>query len=140
MQKPANRILSALLVLVMVITMLPATVFATSETDVFAGWSLTLGEDIGVNFYLSQTAADYTVDITVAGNEAAYTTATKDGYYVVSVNVAAAQMTDLITLTVTNGEQVMHTGEYSVRQYAEIILTGEYDDEVKQMAKQMGRG
>jgi len=137
MQKPANRILGALLVLVMIITMLPATVFATSETDVFVGWSLTLGEDIGVNFYLSQTAADYTVDITVAENEAAYTTATKDGYYVVSVNVAAAQMTDLITLTVTNGEQVMHTGEYSVRQYAEIILTGEYDDEVKQMAKQM---
>ena len=137
MQKLANRILGALLVLVMIITMLPATVFATSETDVFAGWSLTLGEDIGVNFYLSQTAADYTVDITVAGNEAAYTTATKDGYYVVSVNVAAAQMTDLITLTVTNGEQVMHTGEYSVRQYAEIILTGAYDDEVKQMAKQM---
>ena len=33
MQKPANRILSALLVLVMVLSMLPATVFAASETE-----------------------------------------------------------------------------------------------------------
>ena len=97
MQKRANRILGMLLALVMVMTMLPATVFANSETDVFAGWSLTLGEDIGVNFYLAEEAANYTVDVTVAGNKAAYTTATKDGYYVVSVNVATAQMTDVIT-------------------------------------------
>ena len=137
MQKRANRILSMLLALIMVMTMLPATVFANSETDVFAGWSLTLGEDIGVNFYLAEEAANYTVDVTVAGNKAAYTTATKDGYYVVSVNVAAAQMTDVITLNVKNGDTQVHTGEYSVRQYAEKILTGAYDAEVKELVKQM---
>ena len=137
MQKRANRILSMLLALIMVMTMLPATVFANSETDVFAGWSLTLGEDIGVNFYLAEEAANYTVDVTVAGNKAAYTTATKDGYYVVSVNVAAAQMTDVITLNVKNGDTQVHTGEYTVRQYAEKILTGAYDAEVKELVKQM---
>ena len=137
MQKRANRILSMLLALIMVMTMLPATVFANSETDVFAGWSLTLGEDIGVNFYLAEEAANYTVDATVAGNKAAYTTATKDGYYVVSVNVAAAQMTDVITLNVKNGDTQVHTGEYTVRQYAEKILTGAYDAEVKELVKQM---
>ena len=131
MQKPANRILSALLVLVMVLSMLPATVFATGETDALEGWSITLGDNIGVNFYLS--SADYTVTATVNG---AAVTPTISGK-VATVNVAAAQMTDTIGLTVKSGEETVHTGEYSVRQYAETILTGEYDSEVKEMVKEM---
>ena len=131
MQKPTNRILSALLVLVMVLSMLPATVFATSETDVLEGWNLALGENIGVNFHLN--SADYTVTITVNGVEVNPTISDK----VVTVNVAAAQMTDTIGLTVKSGEETVHTGEYSVRQYAETILNGEYDAEVKEMVKEM---
>ena len=137
MQKPANRILSALLVLVMVLSILPASVFATGETDIFAGWSLTLGDNIGVNFYLKEEAANYSVNVTVAGSAAATTAANKDGYYVVTANVAAAQMTDTIALSVVNGEETLHTGEYSVRQYALTILEGQYDAEVKQMVKEM---
>ncbi len=138
MQKPTNRILSALLVLVMILSMLPATVFATSETaDPFKGWSLTLGENVGVNFYLEKEAAAYTVSATVAGKEAAYQATETDDDYIVTVAVAAAQMTDTIVLTVNNGDAVVHTGEYSVRQYAEKILTGEYDAEVKDMVVQM---
>ena len=130
MQKPANRILSALLVLVMILSVLPASVFATGNAEgPFAGWSLTLGDNIGVNFYLKEEAANYSVNVTVAGNDAATTAATKDGYYVVTANVAAAQMTDTIALSVVNGDQTLHTGEYSVRQYAETILTGSYDEE-----------
>uniref|UniRef100_UPI00163D544D hypothetical protein n=1 Tax=Klebsiella pneumoniae TaxID=573 RepID=UPI00163D544D len=91
----------------------------------------------GVNFYLDQEAASYTVNTTVAGSTAAHTAATQDGYYVVTVNVAAAQMTDTIGLTVLNGETEVHSGSYTVRQYAETILSGNYDDEVKQLVKEM---
>ena len=131
MQKPANRILSMLLALVMVLTMLPATVLADGETDVLEGWSVTLGENIGVNFYLN--SADYTVNATVNGE----TVTPAVSGEVVTVNVAAAQMTDTIGLTVKNGEEVVHTGAYSVRQYAETILTGDYADETKQIVKEM---
>ena len=132
MQKHANRILSALLVLVMVLSMLPATVFATGETEnVLKGWNLSLGENIGVKFTLN--SADYTVTTTVGG--VAVTPTISEN--VVTVNVAAAQMMDKISLTVKNGEQTVHTGEYTVRQYAETILTGEYDVEVKEMVQQM---
>lgn len=138
MQKTANRILSALLVLVMVLSVLPASVFATGEAEgPFVGWSLTLGDNIGVNFYLKEEAVNYSVGVTVAGNAAATTAETKDGYYVVTANVAAAQMTDTIALSVVNGEETLHTGEYSVRQYALTILEGQYDVEVKQMVLEM---
>jgi len=131
MQKRANRILSALIALVMVLSMLPATVFATGETDVLEGWSITLGDNIGVKFYLN--SADYTVAATVNGAEV--TPAISDN--VVIVNVAAAQMNDTIVLTVKNGDEIVHTDEYSVREYAETILTGEYADYVKDMVKEM---
>ena len=132
MQKRANRILSALIALVMVLSMLPAAVFATGETaNVLEGWSITLGDNIGVKFHLN--SADYTVTTTVNGAEV---TPTISGN-VVTVNVAAAQMNDTIVLTVKSGEEVVHTGEYSVRQYAETILSGEYDGYVKDMVKEM---
>ena len=131
MQKSANRILSMLLALVMVLAMLPATVFATGETDVLEGWNITLGEDVGVKFHLN--SADYNVSATVNG-VAVEPAVSGD---TVTVNVAAAQMTDTIGLTVKNGEETVHSGEYSVRAYAETILEGAYDDYVKAMVKQM---
>jgi len=132
MQKRTNRILSALLVLVMVLSMLPATVLAAGETgSALKGWNIILGDDIGVKFTLN--SADYTVITTVNGAEVTPTISGET----VTVNVAAAQMTDIIGLTVKNGEQVVHTGEYSVRQYADTILNGNYDAQVKDMVKQM---
>ena len=130
MQKRANRILSMLLVLVMVLTMLPATALADSESAL-KGWNLILGDDIGVKFTLN--SADYTVITTVNGAEVTPTISGET----VKVNVAAAQMTDTIGLTVKNGEETVHTGEYSVREYADTILGGSYDAEVKDMVKQM---
>ena len=129
MQK--HRILSMLLALAMILTMLPAAVFAEGETDALKEWSVTLGDNIGVNFYLG--SADYTVTATVNG--AAVTPSISGD--VATVNVAAAQMNDTIVLTVKSGEETVHTGEYSVRQYADTILNGSYDEEVKAMVKQM---
>ena len=131
MQTRVNRILSVLLALVMVLSMLPAAVFAAGETGALAGWNVSLGDNIGVNFHLN--SEDYTVTTTVNG--AAVTPAISGK--VVTVNVAAAQMTDTIGLTVKNGGEIVHTGEYSVRMYADTILNGSYDAEVKDMVKQM---
>ena len=131
MQKRANRILSALIALVMVLSMLPAAVFATGDTaSVLEGWNIALGDNVGVNFRLN--SADYTVTTTVNGE--AVTPAISDN--LVTVNVAAAQMNDPIVLTVKNGEETVHTGEYSVRQYAEYILEGDYANYVKNMVLQ----
>ena len=131
MQKRTNRILSMLIVLMMIFTMLPATVLADGETDALEGWSVTLGDNIGVNFYLN--SADYTVVTTVNGTEVTPTISEK----VATVNVAAAQMTDVIGLTVKSGEETIHTGEYTVRQYAEILLSGTYSASTKYMVQSM---
>ncbi len=131
MRKLNTRLLSMLTVLIMVISILSVNVFAASETDVLEGWSITLGDDIGVKFYLNST--DYTVSATVNGAAVTPTISEK----VATVNVAAAQMNDTIVLTVKNGEETVHTDEYSVRMYADTILNGSYDAEVKEMVLQM---
>ena len=144
MRKSTSRILSMLMVLAMVLSILPASVFATGEAETkFEGWSVTLGEDIGVNFYFTIADADVAnaaANISVAGNATTVNAsgATKqDGYYIFTANVAAAQMTDTISMELIVDGTSVHSGTYSVRQYAESILTGEYDDEVKQMVKEM---
>lgn len=132
MQKRTNRLVSMLLALMMLFAMLPATVLADDETEkVLEGWSITLGDDIGVNFYLN--SADYTVATTVNGEAVAPTISEK----VATVNVAAAQMTDVIGLTVKNGAETVHTGEYSVREYAEYLLEGNYSAGTKHMVQAM---
>jgi len=132
MQKGANRILGALIVLVMALSILSAAVFATGETaKVLEGWSITLSDDIGVKFHLDSEG--YTVTATVNGTEVTPTVSGK----VVTVNVSAAQMTAPIVLTVKNGTETVYNGEYSVREYAETVLEGSYDVYVKDMVKKM---
>ena len=132
MQKCTNRILSVLLALIMIFTMLPATVLAEGETEkVLEGWSVTLGDNIGVNFYLN--SADYTVATTVNGVEV--TPAISEN--VVTVNIAAAQMNDIIVLAVSSGDEIVHTGEYSVRKYAEVLMEGNYSAGTKHMVQSM---
>ena len=92
-------------------------------------WNIALGDNIGINFVMTLAAED-TVAITVNGEEVAYTVS--DGK--VSVNVAAAQMNDVIAISV-NGLPLANT--YSVRGYADVILAdaskSQYHDLVKNM-------
>ena len=129
--KKNNRILSFLLALVMIITLLPATVLAEGETDVMKGWSITLGDDIGVKFYLD--SADYTVTATVDGE--AVTPAVSGN--IATVNVAAAQMNDPIVVSVADEEGVVYTGKYTVRQYGLTVTKGNYAEEAKDMVRYM---
>ena len=106
-------------------------------------WNLTLADDIGVNFHVAvddKIADTAVMSITVAGNTTDHKLSNMekvDGLYVFRVNVAAAQMTDAITLQLTvdgaEGEPV----SYTVAEYGKTILSGDYTEEVKALVENM---
>lgn len=117
-----------------------------TETDALTdveGWSLTLSDNILANFKIELDASvveTAQIKITVADKE--YTYAAKeyyaDGYCVVSAAVAAAQMTDSITVQIVNGDDVANSDKtYTIKGYAEEILGGEYDANIKALVTAM---
>lgn len=102
---------------------------APAGTNPVSRWSLLLADNIGVVFEMNTLETD-TVTFTVNG---APVTAQKNGN-TYTVYLAAAQMTDQIEVFV-NGVAVDKT--YSVRAYADIILSGGYGDLVVNLVKQM---
>ena len=109
-------------------------------------WNLTLGDDIGANFYIEvqESADNVQASITVAGNTSTYELSEMEqdsnGYYVISVHLAAAQMTETITLNLIADGVTVQTKEYSVYEYAQYILTdanNEFDDETKALVLEM---
>ncbi len=89
-------------------------------------WNLVLDNGLLANFYLTLTD-DAQVKITVAGETTAYQAdsleKSAEGYYIVPVYLAAAQMTDAIELQIIIDGNVVETKSYTVRQYADIVLT-----------------
>ena len=107
----------------------------------FAGHSVTLGGDIGVNFFLNPAVLDTytgtkTVKFTVDGKEttvAVPATADTNGY-MVTCNVVAAQMAHKISAVVYAGDTALdQTDSYSVQDYAEAVYAkpGDYTTEDK---------
>lgn len=104
----------------------------------FTGHSLTLKGDIGVNFYLCLTDEDIengaAVDFswTVEGVEKIHSvTLTNDDkyglYYKATVYLPVAEMSYDITASLRiTGDSETHTDTYSVKRYADYILTDEY--------------
>ncbi|MEE0956467.1 MAG: hypothetical protein UH734_00110 [Ruminococcus sp.] len=99
----------------------------------FTGHSVTLGGNIGVNFFINSTFADFknatkaTVKFTWDNNEYSeevnLKTMTPDaGIYKASVEVVAAHMAHKIHAVVyINGEALAETDDYSVQDYAEAV-------------------
>ena len=114
------------------------TVVYTENISV-AQWSLTLGDSIGVNFYVQMSEADAanaTVYTTVNGKtETPVLTKAQDGY-LFRVDMAAAQMTDTIEVQITCGELVLRK-QYSICDYAETVLNGAYDENTKALVREM---
>lgn len=143
MRNTKSRILVWLLVFVMVMSSLPAAVFATENAVDLKEWNITLEDNICVNFYVSIPEADVSttvVSIEVDGKTTDYNASqatVKDGNYKFSAEVSAAQMNTDINLTVSTSGTQVYTVTKSVRGYAEYILTGNYADETKDMVKQM---
>ena len=106
-------------------------------------WNLSLAEDIGVNFYLrleEAQAANAVVNITAGGISKVIPVSElteEDGLYRVCVNVAAAQMTEQINLRVVINGILAENKTYTVRQYADYILDGDYDEATKTLVKEM---
>ncbi len=108
-------------------------------------WNLALGDDLNLNFYVKADPSivyDGYVNITVGEGNATQHKISQaaqdaDGNYIFSANVAAAQMTDVIKLQFSIGEEKGAVHTYSVRQYADTILVGDYDEELKALVKEM---
>lgn len=107
----------------------------TSESSVVQ-WNLVLEDNLCVNFYLSLSGTEQ-VQITVGDSTVTYSAAeleiTEDGYYKVSSCLAAAQMTDDITVQVTDMEPAV----YTVRQYCDAVLADESNSQYHQLIKEM---
>ena len=103
----------------------------------FSGHSLTLDGDIGINFYADLTEAQFTrgavVDFawTVNGEEKTHSVTltandlTGNGYKA-TCPVAVAEMTCDVNATLTIGGVQVDTDAYSVKRYADTILSDDY--------------
>ena len=100
--KKHTRILSLLLAMIMVVSLLPVSALATEAgTPEVVYQQLNLGDDLTMHFYV--TAEESTVvNVTVSDQTTAYDlsrmTPNGNGQYVIAVKLAAAQMTEEITL------------------------------------------
>lgn len=98
-------------------------------------WNLTLGGDLSVNFMVDvdeNIAATAKIVVTVSGVEYIYGAAEK-----VSVNVAAAQMNDEITVQIVNGDDVSAVKTYTVLQYAQYVLSDDSLSNYHALVKEM---
>ena len=109
-----------------------------------SGWNVTLQDDLQVNFHLNiSQSIESTARVRIVVGEEGYTfrvsglEKTEDGLYVASVNIAAAQMTDFIFVTVINGSDLAETASYTVRGYADTILADESFSEYHTLVKEM---
>lgn len=118
------------------------TVKSVATDDEIVKWNLTLSDQIGANFCVKvEDAANTQVKFTIADDvqvlNASDAAVNEEGYYVFSANVAAAQMMDTIAVEVLVGGEVVDSGEYTVRQYADIIRAGYFTNEEKALVKEM---
>ena len=116
---------------------LPASIAA----HYFMRHSLSLNGDIGVNFYLKLTEAEINsgaeVEFELNGEVISTYTINKtrdantiDGMtlYKASCKVCAPEMADTITATLTIGGSDVETDTYSAKQYADVILSSDYEE------------
>lgn len=108
-------------------------------------WSLTLDGSIGMNFHLNLTkeqipgaVVSYTVGRTTKSVRAAKLPVDEKGLPVLTVDVAAAQMTEPVEITLSAGGQKL-SKTYTVREYADVILNPEngYTEKVQNLVKEM---
>ena len=109
-----------------------------------ARWNMTLNDELTVNFHLniSSDALD-TAQVQVSVGEAVSThspselTVSENGKYILSVPVAAAQMTENITVQIVNNGGISVPTNYSVRKYADTVLADESLSEYHSLVKAM---
>lgn len=98
-----------------------------------AQWRLSLGDCIGVRFVFECVSSEDEISFFIGEDELPADRLTESKYM---VYLAAAQMTDEIEIQV-NGTPLEQT--YSVRAYADTILSGGYSESTKGLVRQMLR-
>lgn len=141
-----KSLISWLLVLSLMFGMLSVQVLAAdAEETKIAAQQVVLGDGLTMRFLVSVEDAykdTAVMDITVAGktygsyNISAMTA--ENGYYIFPVELAAAQMTDVIVLTLKSGDAVLTTNSFTLRSYAlALIASGSFSHASKALAKHM---
>ena len=135
-----KRIFAMLVTAILLMGAFAVNVSAEATTAI-EEWNIVLGDQIGANFYVNvpENTANAAVKVTVADQTETHelTAPNSKGLYKVSVNVAAAQMTEAITLQLVADGTEYAPVSYSIREYADHILKGNYSDDVKTMVKYM---
>ena len=135
-----KRVLAMLVAAILLMGAFAMNVSAEATTAI-EEWNIVLGDQIGANFYVNvpENTANAAVKVTVADQTETHelTAPNSKGLYKVSVNVAAAQMTEEITLQLVADGTEYAPVSYSIREYADHILKGNYSDDVKTMVKYM---
>lgn len=99
-------------------------------------WNLVLEDDLKVNFYMNMDEND-SVQVSVGGSTYTFNAAdleVKDGKYVVTISIAAAQMTDDITVQIVGSDEV---NTYTVRGYADTVLADQTLSNYHALIKEM---
>ena len=144
MKNNRRIVISVLLVLSMLVGMMSMSVFAAEGDGAYVAYQqVLLGDDLTMRFYIvvEEGYEDSVLTVTVGEAQKEYKisemTADENGYYVVSVDMAAAQMTDEITLYMTGHAGELINKSYSVRAYALALIGGDFSDETKALAKEL---
>ena len=148
MYNTMRKLLSAVLVCVLCLgLMVPAAVpVAADETELTAvsAWNLVLADEIAVNFHVSisdAAAEDAVMQVTDGYGTTEYPISkaekNDDGTYLFTAYLAAAQMTDSITLQLVSGEETGPVHSYTAAQYANAVLSGDYSQSTKDLVLAM---
>lgn len=109
-------------------------------------WGLALQGDIRADFFMSFSDTvladpDAYVSVTVKNATKNYKISDLEinnkGFYVVSTNVAAAQMTDIISIQTCANEIEGSVYKYTVRMYGDYIMENHFDEKVIDLVKAM---
>ena len=124
------------------VSQFPARLYAVQENETAVSqWNVSLKENIRINFTMNLSQdnlddPDAWVSVTRGDNEEKIPVSqAKDG---IQVELAASQMTEKIGICVVSGDGTRGpVAYYSVRQYAEHILSGSYAEATKELIRAM---
>ena len=141
-----KRICAGILVLCMVFAFLPMGAQAALAEDAspYITQQMLLGDDLtfrllgNVNYHFAQNAvATVAYGDQVDSYRLEDLIPVGDGQYAVEAELAAAQMTEDIVLTIQVGDVVVLQQTYSIRNYLSALLEGNFSNETKQLCREL---
>ena len=107
-------------------------------------WNIVLEDDYATNFYLQisdSIESTAKVRLTIGNDTVTYNVSdlekNEDGYFRLTANISAAQMSDFITVMVMNGRDIGSNSTYTVREYCDTILADETHSKYHALVKEM---